>query len=154
MDWRFLATSLVGLTVSAVLTRTFSVAMHELLRVGYSATVLLAFAHLQLQAREVVTGLKAWTPIGGCLAALGLAGYVAVVVFGYPPNTLAFPNSAHLGEGFVRLAGTMASNAFVLYLSVALGLAFAAHSWERSSTSRCSSAQRSSTWARGAGRAL
>jgi O-antigen ligase len=94
----------------------------DLTRVIYSMAVLLVFAHLRLSASQLDRIAWTWV-VTACLTCLaGLLAFIAVTVFGAPPNALAAANSPNLGPGVTRVASTAGANALALYLQPSLAL--------------------------------
>lgn len=109
---------LASLSLAACLNGSGSRALPDLSRAAYSVAVLLLCAHVRLRSAEEPAR---WWILGGTLAGLlGLGGYVAAVGLGLGPNALAPANSRNIGDGFVRVASTLETNALVLLLHAAL----------------------------------
>lgn len=110
---------LAAVAVSTVCSGAGGRGLLDILRVAYSITVFLLFAHYRLVPVESVAVARAWVVTAVVVSALGLVGYLGVTVFDLPPSILARANSPNLGDGVVRIASTLGSSATALYLQTA-----------------------------------
>jgi O-antigen ligase len=94
----------------------------DLARVTYSMAVLLLFAHLRFSIGELDRIAWTWVITACLVCSAGLLAFVAVTLFGAPPNALAGATSPNLGPGVIRMASTTGANALALYLQPSIAM--------------------------------
>ena len=122
---------LAAIALSAMANDAWSSGVRELMRTGYSMSVLLLFAHLKLGSSERRGLSVAWLAAGCAVCAAGLGSFVGVVFLGWPENHLAGASSSTLGPDVVRVGSTMAASALMTYVQITFAFGFAVASERR-----------------------
>jgi len=113
------ALPVVATSFSAAACGAWSVAVPNLLRLTYSMSVLLLFAHLAISVSWLEAIWRSWLVTSCLVCGAGLVSYLGVQALGWPQNPLAHSADSNLGE-VLRIGSVMSVNSLPVYLQTGL----------------------------------